>query len=135
MMNQKHNILHGSFIYDGKKLNPATKAQEANYKNFLLGLEANQKVDIFFEAGVDNGTLPQLAKCHVCIRELAKETGTSFEDMKLIIKRMAGLCIEKEIEGNKYMLCKSFADCSIDELGLAMQAIIQAGETVGINFN
>jgi hypothetical protein len=86
------------------------------------------------ESNVDDGTVPQLAKVHVCIRELAKEIGYSFEDMKLEVKRRAGLCVKKELGGELFMVCKSFGDCSKEELGLAVEAILQIGDTVGINF-
>jgi hypothetical protein len=32
------------------------------------------------------------------------------------------------------MICKSFADCSKDELALAIEAIIQIGDTTGGNY-
>lgn len=136
-MAEKHNIFHGQFVYAEShvmKLLPSTAAGVEKYKQFLATLTEGQKVEIFMESDVDNGTLPQLAKVHVCIRELAKELGYSFEDMKLEVKRQAGLCIKKELGGEVFMICKSFADCSKEELSLAMEAIIQIGETVGINF-
>jgi hypothetical protein len=134
-MSHKHNIYHGKFINTEKnKLIPANSAEESKYKIFKQSLEPNQLVDIFMEANVDNGTIPQLAKIHVCIRELAKELGYSFEDMKLEVKRQAGLCVKKELNGELFMVCKSFATCSKDELALTIEAIIQIGDTVGINF-
>ena len=133
-MGQKHNIFHGQFTKtDGNKLN-ANPSSKAKYEAFLAGLEVGQTVEIFMEANEDNGTIPQLAKVHVCIRELAKELGYTFEDMKLEIKRMSGLCVKKEIDGSLFMVCKSFGDCSKEELAMAMEAIISAGDTVGINF-
>ena len=138
-MSEKHNIFHGNFAYqDGKpdgKLVPATIAQAQKYKLFLNGLAPGQKVDIFLEANEDNGTLAQLAKVHACIRELSKSLGYTFEEMKVEVKRTAGLCVPKIIDGRAYMFCKSFGDCSREELGLTMEAIKQIGESVGINFN
>lgn len=130
----KHNIFHGQFTKaEGNKLN-ANPSSKAKYEGFLAGLEVGQTVEIFMEANEDNGTIPQLAKVHVCIRELAKELGYTFEDMKLEIKRMSGLCVKKEIDGSLFMVCKSFGDCSKEELAMAMEAIVSAGDTVGINF-
>ena len=86
------------------------------------------------ESEVDNGTVPQLAKIHACIRELAKETGYTFEDMKLEIKRQAGLCIKKEMSGEVFLVCKSFSRCSKDELALVIEAIVQIGDSLNINF-
>lgn len=131
-MSEKHNIFHGQFVKKKDKL--VIAGSDTMYRMFINGLEEDQKVEIFMEANVDDGTIPQLAKVHVCIRELAKELGYSFEDMKLEIKRQAGLCIKKDFAGEKFMICKSFGDCSKDELALAVEAIIEIGDTVGINF-
>lgn len=131
-MAEKRNIFHGQFIKKKDKL--VIAGSDTMYRMFINGLEEDQRVEIFMEANEDTGTIPQLAKIHVCIRELAKEIGYSYEDMKLEIKRQAGLCVKKEFEGEKFMICKSFAHCSKDELGLALEAIIQVGETVGMNF-
>lgn len=128
----KHNIFHGQFIKKKDKL--VIAGSDTMYRMFVNSLEEDQRVEIFMEANEDTGTIPQLAKIHVCIRELAKEIGYSYEDMKLEIKRQAGLCVKKEFEGERFMVCKSFAHCSKDELGLALEAIIQIGETVGMNF-
>ena len=131
-MEGKHNIFHGQFIKTKDKL--VIGGSDIMYRMFINALEEGQKVEIFMEANEDNGTVPQLAKVHVCIRELAKEIGYSFEDMKLEVKRQAGLCVKKEIDGHLFMVCKSFGDCSKEELGLAVEAIMQIGDTVGINF-
>jgi len=45
--------------------------------------------------------------------------------MKLLIKSASGLCYDTEH-------CKSFAECSLTELGLAIEACIEIGEK---NFN
>ncbi len=131
-MAEKHNIFHGQFIKTKDKL--VVQGSDTMYRMFMNSLEEGQKVEIFMEANVDDGTIPQLAKVHVCIRELAKELGYSFEDMKLEVKRQAGLCVRKELGGEMFMICKSFGDCSKEELALAVEAIIQIGDTVGINF-
>lgn len=135
MSNSKKNIYHGQFIKTDKGLLVAISSCFPKYKEFVNGLQVGQTVEIFMESNVDSKTVPQLAKVHACIRELAKEVGYSFEDMKLEIKKKAGLCVVKEMGGEKFMICKSFSDCSVDELGLAITAIIEVGETVGINFN
>jgi hypothetical protein len=72
-------------------------------------------------ASADHSAL-QLAKVHACIRELAKESGYTFDEMKLLIKHNSGL------EG------KSFKDCSKDQLMLAIESCIQIGkENYNIN--
>lgn len=130
----KHNIYHGRFLTKEGILVPIDKAEDIKFKTFKKNLEEGQVLEVFMETEMDNGTVPQLAKIHACIRELAKETGYSFEDMKLEVKRQAGLCIKKEMSGELFLVCKSFGRCSKDELALTIEAIIQIGDTVGINF-
>lgn len=133
-MSEKHNIFHGQFVKNiYGELVPATTADATRYGEFKKGIIDGQTIEIFMESNVDNGSVPQLAKIHVCIRELAKELGYSFEDMKLEVKRQAGLCVKKHLGGDTFMVCKSFGDCSKDELALAIEAIIEIGDTVGMN--
>lgn len=139
MTKEKHNIFHGQFMCninpDGKKvLVPATPSSQVRYADFLDSLTHSQKIEMFMESNVDNGTVTQIAKIHVCIRELAKEMGYSFEDMKLEVKKMSGLCVEKTIGNDRFLVCKSFGDCSIDELGLAIQTIVELGDQINVNF-
>lgn len=135
MSDQKHNIFFGQFaMKDDGSLVPMTKSDTVKLDAFKKGIGLGQIVDVFMEADEDNGTLPQLAKVHACIRELAKTTGYTFEDMKLEIKRKSGLCVRKELGGEVFMVCKSFGRCSKEELGLAIEAIVETGDTVGINF-
>jgi len=137
-MKQQNNIFHGQFvakIENGKcSLYPATEGTANKYKLFLETMEHNQRAEIFIESNADTGTLPQIAKIHACIRELARETGYSFEDLKLEVKKMSGLCVEKTIQGEKFLVCKSFGDASVEELALTIQTIIELGDTVNINF-
>jgi hypothetical protein len=132
---EKHNIFHGQFICDNAgNIVPANKGTAEKYNLFKKGIEKNQKIDVFMEANVDNATVPQIAKIHACIRELSLDTGNTFEDTKLQIKKQAGLCVEKKLDGYVFLVCKSFADCSKEELALAIEAIIQIGDEAGINF-
>ena len=133
-MSQKENMLHAQLERKGDKLEFRDPIKKKLYSDLVANLEQGQVVDIFLDANVDDGTLAQLAKVHASIRELAKHTGYSFEDMKLEIKHAAGLCIKKEIHGESFMICKSFSKCSKTELGLAVTAIQEVGQTVGINF-
>jgi hypothetical protein len=133
-MSEKHNIFHGQFVKHPDGYLQPISSTLPRYMEFIASLQDDQKVEIFMEANEDSGTVPQLAKIHVCIRELAKELGYTFEDMKLEVKRKAGLCIKKGLGGEVFMICKSFADCSKDELGLTIEAINEIGDTVGINF-
>jgi len=119
----------------GDKLIYARQSDEVIYREFVNKLEEGHMIQVFFDASKDDGTLAQLAKIKVCIRELAKETGNTFEDTEIEIKKASGLCIVREIEGEKYIVIKSFGDCSKTDLSLAIQTIIQRGAFLGINFN
>jgi hypothetical protein len=133
-MAQKHNIFHGKFTKTvDNKLSPV-ESSKAKYNEFVKHLEVGQIIDIFLEAYKDDGTLAQLAKAHVCIRELAKETGETFEKTKFDILKMSGMCFITEIDGERVLFCKSLGDASKEELGLVIESIVQAGDTVGINF-
>lgn len=118
----------------GDKLIYAKGAEEILYREFVSKLEEGHLIQVFFDASKDDGTLAQIAKIKVCIRELAKELGNTFEDTELDIKKASGLCIIKEMDGEKFMIVRSFGDCSVDDLSLAIQTIIQRGDFVNINF-
>ncbi len=125
-MNQKDNIFTTQLIKkDGKlvHVNPATSGLQLDFVN---GLEEDQVVDVFFEANKDDGTNAQLAKIHVSIRKLAQDIGYTFEEMKLEIKRRAGLAYGDLKTSEGYV--KSFGDCSKEELALVIQAIDSAFE-------
>jgi hypothetical protein len=133
MKGKKDNMFTSILRKDGGKLIYTSKADETIYKLFLDSLEPGQTVEIFLDANKDDGTLAQLAKIHKCIREIAKETGDNYEDMKLLIKKKSGLCIKKEVDGEVVMICKSFANASKTDLGLVIETIIEIGDMTGIN--
>ena len=133
-MSEVTNVLYNQLMKQNGKLVHIRKADAAQYKLFVDSLAEGQIVDHFMDANVDDGTLPQLAKIHACIRELAKSTGYTFEEMKFEVKKMSGLCVAKDYKGTKFLVCKSFSKCSKDELGTAIETIVSIGNTVGINF-
>ncbi len=124
----KANLFANLTKRDGK-LEYNVKAQEAIYNKFVEDLPEGAKVEIFVSISGDNGTNAQIAKIHVSIRQLANDLGYSFSEMKLLIKRKAGLCFNKN--GTEY--CKSFGDCSKEELNSVIQEIIELGDEVGSN--
>lgn len=130
---KRETILHTQLKKVGDKLIYAKAADDLLYKKFVESLEENQEVDVFFEGIVDSGTLAQLAKIHKCVREIAKETGNDFEDIKDIIKMRAGFCFEKEVDGKVITKCKSFAKASKEDLGFVIEALIKLGDLVGVN--
>ena len=106
---------------DGKLTYTDEKSKLA-YMIYADKLSEGQLVDMYLDLADADHSKAQLAKVHACIRELAKESGYTFDEMKLVIKQASGLAD------------KSFADCSKDELMLAIEACIQIGrENYNIN--
>ena len=92
---------------------------------FIKGLSDGEQLLVTYEVQTSDGSYAQLSKVHKHIRELANYTGDSFEDMKLQVKLRAGLCTDTN--------CKSFSECSKEELSMAIQASIEIGELVGFS--
>ena len=130
-MSERDNITTVKLVKRGGKLIYLNQGMQAIHKEFIKSLAEGQVVEVFFEAYQDDGTNLQLAKIHASIRKLANETGDTFEAMKFEIKRRSGLA-RGTFERQDYV--KSFGDCSLDELSLVIQTIIEAGDFVNINF-
>jgi hypothetical protein len=125
------NHLNGKYKKERGMLKPLSIASMKQYELFVSRLQEGAIVEFFYEEQHDDGTLPQLAKLHVMLKELATHIGETVENMKLLVKDKAGLCIAREVSGKEYFLAKSFGDCSREELSLAIQAAIEIGEQVG----
>jgi hypothetical protein len=110
----------GKFIKKDGKLTYATPQDKLGYDIFISKLEEGQIVEMYIDLANADHSKAQLAKVHACIRELAKESGYTFDDMKVLIKHNAGL------EG------KSFSECSKEQLALAIESCVQIGRE---NFN
>lgn len=115
---------------DGGGLEFSSPSQSKQYEHFVSHVPNGMIVECYYEVTHDDGTLPQLAKLHAMIRSLANHIGETFENMKLVVKDRAGLTISREVAGKEYFLAKSFAECSKEELSLAIQAAIELGEEV-----
>lgn len=126
--------LNGKYRKINGILEPTSVGTRKQYELFVSNLKDGAIVEFFYEEEHDDGTLPQLAKIHVMIKHLAMHIGESVENMKLLVKDRAGLCIAREVSGKEYFLAKSFADCSREELALAIQAATEIGEQVGFIF-
>jgi hypothetical protein len=120
----------GKYIKRNGMLQMHSIAQSKQFELFVSHVPEDTIVECFYELQHDDGTLPQLAKLHVIIRQLATHIGETVENMKLLIKDRAGLCIAREVSGREYFLAKSFGECSREELSLAIQACIEIGEEV-----
>jgi hypothetical protein len=92
---------------------------------FIKGLSDGEKLLVTYEVQTEDASYAQISKVHKHIRELANYTGDSFEDMKLQVKLRAGLCTDTN--------CKSFSECSKEELSMAIQASLEIGELVGFS--
>jgi len=101
---------------------------EDKYKIFKELVPEGTLVETYMEVVSDDGSLAQLAKIHAMIKQLCTHTGDTFEDMKLIVKKKSGLCIEKELDGSKFLYCKSLANASKQDLSLVIETIQQISQ-------
>lgn len=120
----------GKYIKRNGHLQSSTTAMSKQLELYVSKIPEGSIVECFYEVQHDDGTLPQLAKLHVIIKQLASHIGETVENMKLLVKDRAGLCIAREVAGKEYFLAKSFGECSKEELSLAIQAAIEIGEEV-----
>lgn len=125
-----HQPFNGKFIKRNGRLEFSSLAISKQHELFVSEIPDGTLVEFFFEVQQDDGTLPQLAKLHAMIRELALHVGEPFDNMKLLVKDKAGLCLAREVSGKEYFLAKSFGECSREELSLAIQAAIDIGISV-----
>ena len=115
-------MFSGKFIKKNGKLIFNSPQDKLAYEIFVDKISEGQIVDMYLDLASADHSKAQLAKVHACIRELAKESGYTFEEMKLVIKEQAGLA------------GKSFGECSKSDLMLAIEACIQIGrENYNIN--
>ena len=105
------------------------KAKGTLYKDWIKELHEDTKVEIFVSVSGEDGTNAQLAKVHAMIRDLANNIGHTFQEIKLEAKRKTGLCFVRD----KQEYCKSFKDCSKQELNLVIQSLIEMGDFTGLN--
>ncbi len=122
--------LNGKYKKERGILKPLTIGAMKQHELFVSKIPDGAIVEFFYELQHDDGTLPQLAKIHAMIKQLSMHIGETVENMKLLVKDKAGLCIAREVAGKEYFLAKSFGDCSREELSLAIQAAIEIGESI-----
>ena len=133
MNKQKDNMFSTSLQKVDGKMIYVIPADEKLYKLFVDNLVPGQTADVFFDANKDDGTLAQLAKIHKCIREIAKETGNDFEDIKDFIMKKTGFVFDKEILGETVTKRKSWSKASKEDLGFVIEALIKIGDLVSVN--
>jgi hypothetical protein len=112
------------------ELKPLTSADAAKYFEFRKELAEGEIIELYITKieNEDDATAGQIAKVHAMIRDLARETGYTFDEMKTTVKEKAGLV---DPASKEY---KSFANCSKKELSDAIQNCIEIGNIVGFYF-
>ena len=122
----------GNTLYIAKmvKRNGKLEYVNPNDRNLFIknveGLREGQTIEQMVDFTADSGKLGELARVHQIIGMISKETGDSSGAVKLEVKKRAGLYKFDKT-------CKSFADCSSDELKFAIQVAIELGEFCGLN--
>ena len=124
MANQLPVSIRAKVVSKNLKIDPLGSAKLGL---FIKGLQEGETVVITYEVQTADHSYAQLSKLHKCIRELAAYTGDTFEDMKLQVKLRAGLCTDTN--------CKSFSECSKEELSMAIQAVIEIGDLVDFSLH
>jgi uncharacterized protein with ParB-like and HNH nuclease domain len=108
------------------KLVPINKKENRKFEIFKESLKEGEIIDLFIARHGKEKSLAQLAKAHACIREIALESGQSFDEIKNYIKAKVGL----ELDNDTYM---SFADCTSDQMTLVIQECIDLGKDLNLN--
>jgi len=118
------------FAKHGGELKPLTIEDGAKYFEFRKELAEGEIIELYITKieNENDHTLGQLAKVHAMIKELARETGHTFEEMKETVKEKAGLV---DPASKDY---KSFAKCNKKELSDAIQMCIEIGNIIGYYF-
>ena len=109
-------------VVQGKLVHTRISDKE-KYDRLIKSLPEGTEIEVYMDLVTDDGSLAQIAKVHAMIRDIANFTGNSVAGTKLLVKKEASLCFVHDEE----LVCKSFGDCSKDELGLAIQACIDIG--------
>jgi hypothetical protein len=107
---------------DGE-LVPKSELGKHSLANYLKNVEEGALIQVTYEEQSTDGTYAQISKLQACTRELANYLGYSHEEVKDMIKLKAGL------QNNDGHL-KSFANCSKEELSLAIQTALELGDQV-----
>ena len=102
---------------------PKRDIDKYTLQSYLKNVEEGATIQVTYEEQSTDGTYAQISKLQACTRELSKFLGYTHEEVKDIVKHKANLYSP---EGD----FKSFADCSKEELSLAIQVALELGEQV-----
>lgn len=126
------NVVTVRMFKKGNVLSLKNSTMEHNYRAFIASLKEGDQVECMFEFIDPSNTTAQLAKIHVCLKEIADETGVTAISAKKEMKRRCGMA-KKDDKGKE--IFKSFAECSKEELSLVIENIIQVGVFLNLNFD
>lgn len=118
----------GKLIKKDGKLLHYKEAERKLYENFIKEIPEDSVIEFYSEIQSNNGSLAQLAKIHAMIKSLANHTGYTFDEMKLYVKEEAGMCYTSP--DDSMLICKSFGDCSKEELNMVIQTLEEIGQKV-----
>lgn len=118
----------GKLVKKDDKLIHLKNSQKKLYENFIKEIPEDATVEFYAEVQTTNGSLAQLAKIHAMIKNLANHTGYTFDEMKLYVKEEAGMCYTSP--DDSMLICKSFGDCSKEELNMVIQTLEEIGRKV-----
>lgn len=118
------------FAKHGGELKPLTVQDGAKYFEFRKEVAEGEIIELYITRieNENDATAGQIAKIHAMIRDLARETGNTFDEMKVTVKEKAGLINPASKE------CMSFAKCNKKELSDAIQTCIEIGNFIGYYF-
>jgi hypothetical protein len=119
------NFIYLKFRKKNGKIKPV-RSSIIEFEDFIKSLPEDIEFEACFDFNSIGPTKPQIAKVKVCIKELALVLGYTFVEVENLVKENSGLSVNG--------IPKSFADCSREDLNLAIQEIIRIGDFVGINF-
>jgi hypothetical protein len=124
-----------NYVFRDGKIVPETEKDFAQLALFTKTLKEGQVLEVYMSPQEQaDGTLGQLAKVHVMIKQLSMHTGESFPELKNVIKHKAGLYNVVDSRSGEVEL-KSFAKCSKTELSKAIEACIEIGDVVGFSLH
>lgn len=112
-------------IKKDSKMSYSNEKDKLLYNLFIDKIKEGEEVEIFMCRKGTKATPAQIAKIHACIREIAFDLGYSFDDLKLIVKDKSGLRYNLNDENGRKTVYKSFADCSLTEISLAIETCNQ----------
>lgn len=123
-----NNSFFGKLIKKDGKLVHFREAERRLYENFIKEIPEGSIIEFYSEVQTNDGSLAQMAKIHAMIRDLANHTGYTFDEMKLYTKEEAGMCYTSPDDSK--LICKSFGDCSKEELNMVIQTLEEIGRKV-----